>query len=442
MATLQWTLRRNVRARMVTPAWRDRKRYLWLLALVIPTLVPMSALAAGLTGWGVFWWSGPFLMFVIIPVSDYLVGPDSDNPPDSALARLENDRYYRWATYAYLPAQYVSLAVACWLWSGESHIRMSELDKLGLMLTVGGIAGVAINTAHELGHQRAQSERWLSKVALAQTGYGHFFVEHNRGHHARVATPEDPASSRMGQSLYAFQFRSFWGSLRSAWSIERRRLTRHGKSPWGLHNDVLNSWLMTVMLFTVLVAVFGVDVLLWLVGQAVVGICLMESINYLEHYGLRRQRRADGCYEKVRASHSWNSNSVISNVFLFHLQRHSDHHANPHRRYQALCHADEAPQLPAGYATMVLLALFPPLWRRVMDPRVVAHYNGDIRLAALSPRKERRLLQRYSRLHLSRAPQCDRSGAHRQRRRQPLEVPQCLPPARHDDDRLVADHRA
>ncbi|WP_460353260.1 alkane 1-monooxygenase [Mycobacterium sp. ZZG] len=378
----------------VAPAWRDRKRYVWLLGLVIPTLVPMSWAAATLTGWGGFWWSGPALMMVVIPALDFLVGPDSDNPPDSALTHLENDRFYRWATYLYLPAQYLSLALACWLWSAEAA-TMSLPDKIGLMLTVGGIGGVAINIAHELGHQRARSERWLSKVALAQTGYGHFFVEHNRGHHARVATPEDPASSRLGETLYAFLFRSILGSLRSAWSLERRRLARRGKSAWSLRNDALNSWAMTAALFAVLVAVFGVQVLPWLLGQAVIGLCLLESINYLEHYGLRRQRRPDGSYQQVRPAHSWNSNSVISNVFLFHLQRHSDHHANPHRRYQALCHADEAPQLPSGYATMVLLALVPPLWRRVMDRRVVAHYGGEVRLAALSPRKERALLRRY-----------------------------------------------
>ena len=152
---------------------------------------------------------------------------------------------------------------------------------------------------------------------------------------------------------------------------------------------------MSIVLFAALVLGFGVEVLPWLIGQALIGIWLMETINYLEHYGLRRQRRADGRYEQVRPSHSWNSNSVVSNVFLFHLQRHSDHHANPQRRYQALCHADQAPQLPAGYATMVLVALVPPLWRRMMDRRVLAHYGGDISLAALRPSKAQRLLRRY-----------------------------------------------
>ena len=381
--------------RPVAHRWRDRKRYLWLLGLVIPTVVPMSWLAVAATDWGLFWWSGPILTFVVIPLLDFVVGPDAHNPPESALTRLQHDRYYRWALYAYLPAQYMSLLLACWLWSGGGGLRLNELDKLGLMLTVGGIAGVAINAAHEMGHQRAQAERWLSKVALAQTGYGHFFVEHNRGHHARVATPPDPASSRLGENIYCFYYRSILGSLRSAWALERKRLARRRRSPWTPRNDILNAWAMTMALFSILVAAFGIAVLPWLLGQAAVGIFLLETINYLEHYGLRRQRRPNGSYEQVRASHSWNSNSVISNVLLFHLQRHSDHHANPQRRYQALQHADEAPQLPAGYATM-MAALIPPLWRRVMDPRVIAHYGGDVRLAALSPRDEKQLPQRYA----------------------------------------------
>jgi alkane 1-monooxygenase len=152
---------------------------------------------------------------------------------------------------------------------------------------------------------------------------------------------------------------------------------------------------MTLVLYSGLVAVFGREVLPWLIGQAIVGICMLEMINYVEHYGLRRQRRADGRYERVRPAHSWNNNTIVSNLFLFHLQRHSDHHAHPQRRYQALLHDDEAPQLPAGYATMLLVAAIPPLWRRVMDRRVLAHYDGDIRRAALQPRHEKRLLARY-----------------------------------------------
>jgi alkane 1-monooxygenase len=367
--------------------WKQPKRYLWLLAAAVPVLVFPAWLVVWCTGLGAFWWAVPILAFVVIPVLDHLVGPDSANPADSVLAWLEHDRFYRWATYLYLPGQYLSLVFSCWLWSGGGWLRMSTLDKVGLMTTVGLIGGLAINAAHELGHTREQRERRLSKVALAQTCYGHFFVEHNRGHHVRVATAEDPASARYGENLYAFIPRSVFGSLRSAWGLEAARLAGLGKSRWTLANDVLNAWLLSVALFTVLSVWFGAVVLPWLVGQAIIGFCLLETVNYMEHYGLRRQKLPSGRYERVRPSHSWNSSSVIANVLLFHLQRHSDHHANPLRPYQVLRHIDEAPQLPTGYSAMLLLALFPPLWRRVMNPRVLAFYGGDIRLVASKPRR-------------------------------------------------------
>lgn len=384
-----------VKDQVASSHWRDPKRYLWLLGLVVPSLVVFSWLAVLASGLGIFWWSGPILTFIIIPVLDFIVGADAENPPDSALAHLENDLFYRWATYLYLPIQHLSLILACWLWVGGGWVDMAPIDKVGLMITVGGIGGIAINTAHELGHKRARAEQRLSKVALAQTCYGHFFVAHNRVHHVHVATPRDPASSYLGESMWVFIPRSVIGGLRFAWRLEARRLARRGRSKWSLRNDVLNAWLVSAALFGILVAVFGVHVVPWLVGQAILGFYLLEAINYIEHYGLRRQRLPDGRYERVGPRHSWNNNTVIANLFLFHLQRHSDHHIHPLRRYQALLHADEAPQLPAGYATMLILAAFSPLWRRVMDPRVLAHYGGDVNLAALSPHRDKRLLERY-----------------------------------------------
>lgn len=364
------------------PPWRDPKRFLWLLGLIVPALVASAWLLVWATGQRALWWAGPIVVFGIIPALDAVIGSDSDNPPDSVLAWLEDDPFYRRVLYLYLPCQYLSLVLACWLWSGGGWLVMSHIDKLALMVTTGTVGGVAINAAHELGHKREQAEKWLSKVALAQTCYGHFFVEHNRGHHVWVATEKDPASSQMGESLYSFIPRSVTGGLRSAWNIERIRLERAGISPWTLRNDVLNAWTLSVGLFAVLIGWFGTTVTPWLAGQAIVGFCLLEVINYLEHYGLRRQQSPNGRYERVRPAHSWNSNTVVANVFLFHLQRHSDHHAHPLRRYQALRDTKEAPQLPYGYGTMLLLALCPPLWRRVMDHRVLAHYNNDIRLVA------------------------------------------------------------
>jgi alkane 1-monooxygenase len=372
--------------------WRDHKRYLWLLGLIVPTLPFLSWGLVELTGLGVFWFYGPFLVFGIFPLLDLVVGMDAENPPDDAIKWLEQDRYYRWCTYLYIPLQYAGLIFACWQWSSG---KLSIVEDVGLALTMGMVSGIAINTAHELGHKRASMERWLSKVALAQSAYGHFFIEHNRGHHVRVATPEDPASSRLGESFWAFLPRTVAGSLRSAIEIEREHLARDGRRFWSARNDILNAWAMTLVLFGVLAAVFGMVVLPYLLIQAVLGFSLLEVVNYLEHYGLLRSRRDDGRYERTRPEHSWNSNNVASNVLLYHLQRHSDHHANPLRRYQALRHFDAAPQLPTGYAGMIVIAAFPPLWRRVMDRRLLDHYEGDVTRTNIQPRRRERILARH-----------------------------------------------
>ena len=362
--------------------WADGKKFLWLLGLMVPAFPFIAWGLVELTGLGVFWWSGLILLFGIFPLLDQLVGKDAANPPESVLGWLESQRFYRWCTYLFLPLQYAGLVMACAVWT---YGDLSAVDGLGLALTVGAVGGIGINTAHELGHKKESVERWLSKVALAQTAYGHFYIEHNRGHHVRVATPEDPASSRLGESFWRFLPRSVWGSLKSGWSLEKARLARTGKGPWTPRNDVLNAWAMTVVLFGALIAVFGPGVAVLLAVQAVFGFSLLEVVNYLEHYGLLRQRTASGRYERCTPQHSWNSNNIASNVLLYHLQRHSDHHANPTRRYQALRHFDEAPELPSGYATMIVLAYVPPLWRRVMDKRGLAHYGGDLARANVQP---------------------------------------------------------
>jgi len=374
------------------PVLRDAKRYAWRLGILVPRTPFISWATGGRAVLCLFWLIAPVLVFGVFPLLDVVIGLDPTNPPDSVLKWLEGDPYYRWCTYMFIPVQYAGLVFACWLWASGD---LSVAESIGLTLTMGVVGGIAINTAHELGHKRAELERWLGRIALAQTGYGHFFIEHNRGHHVRVATPEDPASSRMGESFWAFLPRTISGSLRSAWSIETARLDRIGASHWGPHNDILTAWAMTLILFGGLAVAFGPVVLPYMVIQAIFGFSLLEVVNYLEHYGLLRQKKEDGRYERCRQEHSWNSNNVASNVLLFHLQRHSDHHAHPTRRYQALRHAEEAPQLPTGYAGMILLAWFPPLWRRVMDPRLLAHYEGDISRVNMQPRSRKRLQARY-----------------------------------------------
>ncbi|WP_433666271.1 alkane 1-monooxygenase [Nocardia sp. CA-136227] len=390
------------------PQWRDRKRYLWLLGLVPPTALFLAMAlvwAFNEFGWTavspVWWWIGPLIVYVLLPILDRFFGPDGQNPPDEVMEYLENDKYYRYCTYAYIPFQLLSLTVACYLWTASDLSWLGVdgglglISKLGLALSMGVMGGVGINTAHELGHKKDELERWLSKITLAQTFYGHFYIEHNRGHHVRVATPEDPASARFAETFWGFLPRSVWGSLRSSWELEAKRLERLGKRPWTLRNDVLNAWLMSVVLFGVLAAVFGPAVLPWLVIQAIYGFALLETVNYLEHYGLMRQKTAGGRYERCTPEHSWNSDHIVTNIFLYHLQRHSDHHANPTRRYQILRSMDGAPNLPSGYASMISLAYFPPLWRKVMDHRVLEHYSGDITRANVQPRKRDRVFAKY-----------------------------------------------
>jgi alkane 1-monooxygenase len=375
--------------------WQDRKRYLWLIALAMPLLPFLAVGLYVLTDLGVWLWLGPIVILGLVPLIDWTVGRDTSSVPDEAIEALEKDRYYRWLTYLFLPLQYAGLVLALWFIATGG---LSTFEAIGLSVTVGFIGGLGINTAHELGHKREEHERWLSKIALAQCAYGHFYIEHNRGHHVRVATPEDPASSRLGESFYRFWPRTVFGSLRSAWTLEKRRYARRNQHPWRPGNDVLNALAMTLAVWGVLVLWLGWAILPYVLIQAVIGFTLLEAVNYLEHYGLLRQKVKYGertRYERVEPRHSWNSNNVATNVLLYHLQRHSDHHANPTRRYQALQDDAQAPVLPTGYAGMILLALVPPMWRKVMDPRVLQHYNGSAALANIAPHKRKKILAKH-----------------------------------------------
>jgi alkane 1-monooxygenase len=395
-----------------TIEWQDRKRRLWMMGLVFPTLIiTVTPIVWGMNqlGWypasQVLFWMGPILLYVIMPALDLRFGADGQNPPDEVIEQLENDKYYRYCTYAFVPFQIISFIMAAGTftapnlsWLGQEG-PLSWPAKIGLALSIGALGGVGINTAHELGHKKASHERWLSKLSLAQTGYGHFYIEHNRGHHVRVATPEDPSSARFGETFWEFFPRSVFGSLRSALRLEAQRIRREGGNPWSpktyLRNDALNAWLMTLVLWGALVAVCGPALIPFLLIQAVFGVSLLEAVNYLEHYGLLRQKKDNGRYERCTPEHSWNSDHVVTNLLLYHLQRHSDHHANPTRRYQTLRSRDGAPSLPCGYGPLIGVTYLPPLWRRVMDHRVLAHYDGDITRVNMQPRLREKMLARY-----------------------------------------------
>ena len=373
--------------------WSDGKRYWWLLSPALPLIALFAVFGAIAGGPTLLLWVLPLVFYGIVPFLDWFIGEDRVNAPESAVAGLDQDAWYRRIVYLYLPTQYVLTAAGAW-YAVQGGLVWWEL--IGLILSVGMINGVGINTAHELGHKTNSLERWLAKITLAPVAYGHFFVEHNKGHHKNVATPDDPASSKMGETFWAFLPRSVVGSAKSAWHIEADRLERLGKSAWSVGNENLQAWAMTVALFGGLSAWLGPWALAFLVAQAVYGFCLLEVVNYLEHYGLVRQKLADGRYERCQPRHSWNSNHVVTNLLLYQLQRHSDHHANPTRRYQALRHFDDSPQLPSGYAGMILIAYFPFLWFRQMDPLVAQHHGGDLTKANLHPAARARLLARYA----------------------------------------------
>jgi alkane 1-monooxygenase len=364
------------------PRWRDRKRYGWLLSALFPGFVLLN-LQRFAEGGSVLWlYLAPLFMYTVIPLLDHLLGEDTSNPPEDAVPALEADAWYRLLVVLFVPLQFALFAFGAWL--AVQHAGQPWV-WLGLILSVGGINGVAINTAHELGHKHAAWERWLARLTLAPVAYGHFFVEHNRGHHRRVATFEDPASSRLGESFWAFWPRTVGGSLRSAWLLERSRLHGHGLAAWHWRNQNLQAWAMTVLLWGALLAWLGPWALPFLLLQALYGFTLLEVVNYVEHYGLKRGVDAQGRVERCLPEHSWNSNHVVSNLFLYQLQRHSDHHAHPARRYQALRHFAQAPQLPGGYAALVLVAYVPALWFRLMDHRVLAHYGGQLQRANVQP---------------------------------------------------------
>ncbi|MCA8026898.1 alkane 1-monooxygenase [Burkholderia cepacia] len=372
--------------------WSDGKRYLWLLGALTITLPILAAQLALSTGLHVFWWFGPLFAFGVIPILDTLIGDDRDNPPEAVVPHLERERYYRLIVYLATLVEYVAFFACVWIVGTHA---LAWYDYVGFALSLGAATGISINTAHELGHKTDRFERWLAKITLAPVAYGHFYVEHNRGHHVRVATAEDPASARYGESFWAFLPRTVTGSIRSAWRLEKARLERLGHSPWTWRNEVLHAWAMTVVVWGIAIAMAGKVVVPFLVIQAVYGASLLEVVNYVEHYGLGRRKLPNGRYERCTPQHSWNSNHVVTNLFLYQLQRHADHHANPTRSYQALRHFDDSPQLPAGYATMILFAYVPPLWYRVMNPRVVAHYGGNMAQSNIKPSIRARVLAQY-----------------------------------------------
>ncbi len=374
--------------------YRDKKRYLWMSSLFMP-LFPML----GIIGYFAFGTQWALLVpvvftYAVIPFLDYLIGSDENNPPEEIVPQLEDDKYYRVLTWLTVPMHFIVL-IAIATFVGTQDLTLWSV--LLLAVTAGMYSGLGINTAHELGHKKPELERLLAKIVLAVPTYGHFCIEHNRGHHRDVATPEDPASSRMGESIYKFVWREIPGAWRRGWEVEKERLARLGKSEWSLENDILQSYAISAVLQGGLIIAFGWIMVPFLLIHNFWAWFQLTSANYIEHYGLKREKEANGRYERCQPYHSWNANYIFSNIALFHLERHSDHHANPTRRYQSLRNFDCLPELPNGYYGMYMIAYIPWLWYKVMDKRVLAlpHINGDLDKVNIDPDRYDEIMARY-----------------------------------------------
>jgi alkane 1-monooxygenase len=347
------------------------KKIGFFTAFIIPALVITGFYLGG-------WWNylAIFFSFILIPFIDQLSGIDTSNVPESEVKIKEEEFYYRFVTYVWTYVQVAFVLWGCYVVSTESINTLTEW--IGFVISSSLVTGgIGITVAHELGHKKSSLERFYSKLLLMTVCYMHFYIEHNRGHHVLVATPEDPATARKNENFYSFWVRSVFGGYAHAWRLENESLKRKGLSAFQWSNSMIWFTVLPVLFCATVTFVFSysTEVIYWAIpifffSQSILAFTLLELVNYVEHYGILRKEITPGKYERVNPIHSWNASHLISNFFLFQLQRHSDHHANAIKRYQVLNHYDESPQLPFGYPTMILMAAVPPLWFGIMNKRL------------------------------------------------------------------------
>ncbi len=332
-----------------------------------PFLIYYGAIVSFLTT-GFVVWLPLVYSWIIIPVLELILRVDESNMTEAEEELARKNKWYDYFLWMIVPFQFVAMG---FFFYSVSSVDQPWIDLIGKTLVMGQLCGVlGINVGHELGHRVNKFEQFLAKTLLLTSLYMHFFIEHNKGHHKRVATPEDPSSARYGEMLYSFFFRSIVFSYISAWKIASGETRKKGHRIFSIHNEMLRFQVIQLLFVALIIVLFGwLPAILFCIA-AFQGILLLETVNYIEHYGLQRKAVDEGKYERAMPEHSWNSNHVIGRVMLFELSRHSDHHYLASRKYQVLRHHEDSPQMPTGYPGMMLLATVPPAWFYVMNNRV------------------------------------------------------------------------
>lgn len=344
---------------------RDLK---YIIAYSIPATVFLALFLRG--AWS---YSTIIYAFAIIPMLEAILPRSTANlTADERTSKL-NSKFFDWLLYLNVP---IIGALLGYYFQTIAYADLSTNEITGLTLSMGTMLGACgINVAHELGHRSTKSEQLLAKLLLLPELYMHFFIEHNRGHHKNIATALDPASAKYGEPLQFFWLRSVFGGYISAWKLEAKRLNRKGMAVFSWQNEMLRFQVIQITYLLSIAAIWNWRVLGFAVLVATIAFLLLETINYIEHYGLRRKQLANGRYENVGVQHSWNSNHELGRIVLYELTRHSDHHYKANKKYQILDHHNESPQLPLGYPSSMIVALIPPLWFGLMNNKVKRYQN-------------------------------------------------------------------
>lgn len=336
-------------------------KYLFAYTIPLMTLVSISYN-------GILTFATPLYAFIFIPLLEIILKDYDSKYSESQKEKRLNNILFDILLYLNIPFVFGLLAYGFWVLETKSLL---PFEMVGIVLSLGILLATnAINVAHELGHRKTQRERTLSKLLLLPCLYMHFYLEHNFGHHKNVATPEDPATSKKNQSVYHFWITSVLKQYKNAWQIQLSILAKGNHTYFSLKNDMLWYSIFQLCYLDLCFLFFGISGLLFALAVGVLSFVFLETINYVEHYGLVRKKLPSGRYERVQTHHSWNSNHIIGRIVLYELTRHSDHHFKASKKYQILENKKESPQLPFGYPTSILLSLVPPLWFWIMNSRI------------------------------------------------------------------------